>query len=176
MDGGVKLNLNKKIMVTGNAVLYVAGDFNMSGSSAIIIAPGASLKLYVAGANGSLSGQGVMNGTGFATNFVYYGMAGNTNVVLSGGTAFTGLIYAPRARLNVSGYSVICGATVTDSVSASLGFAFHYDESLAGFGATTPYVVSSWNEMAPAELGGAIVTIVPPPKYGKLRPGGSQVY
>src|SRR5262249_27545260 len=141
-QSSVTLNFTQKMLITGNAVLYVPGDFNMFGSSGLIIAPGASLKLYVGGANGRVNGQTMINGTRFATNFVYYGLPGNTNISLSGGTAFTGLIYAPRARLYVSGDTVICGATVTESVLASLGLALHYDESLAGFGVTTPYVVS----------------------------------
>ncbi len=105
-----------------------------------------------------------MNGTGFATNFVYYGLPGNLNVNLSGGTAFTGLIYAPEARLTLSGGSVVYGASISESVFGSGGFSFHYDESLGSFGTVTPYVVTSWHEMTPAEVGGLVVSMVPPPK------------
>jgi len=42
-----------------------------------------------------------------------------------------------------------------------------YDESLAGFGVTTPYVDISWSEMAPSEIGGAIATLAPP-RYRKV--------
>jgi hypothetical protein len=84
---------------------------------------------------------------------------------LSGASGFTGLIYAPQARLTLSGAgTVICGATISDTVSASGSFTFHYDESLGGFGATTPYVVSTWNEMTPGELGSTLVTMAPPPR------------
>ena len=152
----------QKIMVTTQAVLYVTGNLSMSGQSAIIIAPGASLTLYVGGPSASLSGQGVMNGTGFATNFVYYGLPGNTSVSLSGGSGFTGIIYAPEATLNVSGGSLISGATISGSVSASGGFNFHYDESLANFGNGGSFIITSWNEMTPSDLGSTMVTMVPP--------------
>jgi hypothetical protein len=162
--GNMSLAGQNKVMVTGRAVLYLTGSLNMSGQSAFIIAPGASLKLYVAGATGSLSGQGVMNGTGFATNFVYYGMTNNTRVDLSGGSGFTGIIYAPRAALNVSGGSVIYGATISDTVKASGGFNFHYDESLASYANGGNFIVTSWNEMTPSEVGGNVVTVTPPPR------------
>ena len=39
----------KPMIVTSNAVLYVTGDFTVSGSGYILIQPGASLTLYVSG-------------------------------------------------------------------------------------------------------------------------------
>ena len=158
----VNLGSTRRILVTSNAVLYVIGNFTLSGSANVTINPGASLKLYVGGAAATLSGQGVMNKTGFATNFIYYGLPGNKQVGLSGGSTFTGLIYAPEANLILSGGTIIYGATISDRVSSSGGFKFHYDESLGGFGSNTPYVVDRWDEMTPAELGATIVTMAPP--------------
>ena len=43
------------------------------------------MDLVVGGTAATLSGQGVMNKTGFATNFIYYGLPGNKQVGLSGG-------------------------------------------------------------------------------------------
>jgi hypothetical protein len=160
----MSLSGQNQVMVTGQSVLYVTGNLTMSGQSAFIIAPGASLKLYVAGARGNLTGQGVMNQTGFATNFVYYGLPTNTRVDLTGGSGFTGIIYAPQAALNVSGGSVICGATISDTVSATGGFNFHYDESLASYNNGGNFIVTSWNEMTPADVGGNVVTLTPPPR------------
>jgi hypothetical protein len=150
--GSMSLGGVNKVMVTGKSVLYVTGNLNMSGQAAFIIAPGASLKLYVAGARGNLTGQGVMNQTGFATNFVYYGLPTNTRVDLTGGSGFTGIIYAPQAALNVSGGSILHGATISDTVSATGGFKFHYDESLASFDNGGNFIVTSWNELSPSEV------------------------
>src|SRR5207244_9977712 len=63
--GSVNISVGKKMIVTGDATLYVSGSFNTSGSTAsgnpgyVYIAPGASLKLYIGG-TGSISGAGVI--------------------------------------------------------------------------------------------------------------------
>ncbi len=55
------LSLSQKVMVTGNAVLYVTDKMSISGSAQIIIAPGASLRLYNGASSGSISGNGIVN-------------------------------------------------------------------------------------------------------------------
>jgi hypothetical protein len=157
----LSLSGKQEVLVQGFATLYIPGNVSMSGQAKLKVVPGGTLRIYVGGATASLSGQGVANQTGFATNFVYYGLPTNTRLDLSGGSGFTGIIYAPQAALKVSGGSVICGATISDSVSASGGFNFHYDESLASFD-SAGYVVTSWNEMTPNEVGNIIVSTQPP--------------
>ncbi len=141
----------QKAIVTGNAVLYVTGNVSFSGQSYLYIAPGASLKMYVAGSSASLSGNGVANANANATNFYYYGLPSNTSVSLSGNAAFTGVIYAPEANFSMSGggnnnYDLV-GAAVANSISMSGHFNFHYDENLARSGGNGSYVVTSWNEL-----------------------------
>ena len=156
----------KKMTITGNAVLYVTGNISMSGQSYISIQPGASLKLYCGGATANLSGQGIANQNGKATNFCYYGLPSNTSLSLSGNATFIGVIYAPSAAFSMTGGGVntidLVGASVTSTVSMSGSFNFHYDESLANFGPNRGFVVMSWNELAPSELGGNVVTMTPP--------------
>jgi len=160
----INMNSHDTMLVTGNAVLYVTGNLSMTAQSQIIIAQGGSLKLYVAGTSGSLAGQGVANGTGNATNFIYYGMPNNTSVTLNGGSGFTGIIYAPRAALNVAGGSTIYGSTVSSTVSAAGGFNFHYDESLANYAGGAAFIVTSWNELTPSDIGSTVVSVTPPPR------------
>src|SRR5207247_4653542 len=38
---------NKTVLVTGDVVLYVTGDFNLTGNGSITIAAGAALRLHV---------------------------------------------------------------------------------------------------------------------------------
>jgi hypothetical protein len=60
VDGNMSTSLlNKPIVVTGNATLWVTGDFVVNGTGYVYIAPGASLTLYVGG-KGSISGGGVV--------------------------------------------------------------------------------------------------------------------
>jgi hypothetical protein len=139
------------MLVRGDAVLYVTGNVSMSGQSQIIIEPGASFKLYVAGPSTSLAGNGILNQAGDATKFSYYGMPGNTSLTLGGNAAFTGVIYAPSADLTLSGsgntsYDFV-GASVTKSVVMHGHFKFHYDERLRHINGPVRYRAASWNEL-----------------------------
>ncbi len=146
------LGMKETVGVTGNAVLYVTGSIGMSGnSSGIYIAPGASLWLYCAGASTDLTGQGVMNNNGSATNFYYFGLPSNTSLKLAGNAAFTGVIYAPQADFELKGggstpYDLV-GAAVVNSVTMVGHFKFHYDEVLKNIGATGGFKIKSWTEM-----------------------------
>jgi hypothetical protein len=127
------LTSGQAILVNGNAVLYVSGNISVSGDNACIyLAPGATLDLYAGGALTDISGGGVVNGAGNAANFSYYGLTNNTSLKYTGGAAFVGTVYAPRAVLAMGGSADLYGACIVKSVAATGGAAFHYDEVLAG--------------------------------------------
>src|SRR5438477_11823593 len=69
LNGDLSLQ-NKTLLVTNaNTFLYINGSLSMGGNNAaIVIAPGASLNLYVAGTV-SIAGQGVAN-PGDASKFM----------------------------------------------------------------------------------------------------------
>jgi len=131
------------IIVTGNAVLWVTGDFSLSGGGYVQILPGASLTLYVGG-SASLSGGGVINGTGLAANFTLIGLSSNTGVSFSGNADFVGTINAPQAAISLSGNAVVYGAVIGKTVSISGNPALHYDQALA---TPTGLMVTSWTEL-----------------------------
>lgn len=140
-----------KMIVRGDAVLYVLGNLSFTGQSELIIAPGASLKLYVGGPSANFAGNGINNLTADATKFSYYGLPGNTSVSISGNASVTGVIYAPNADLTLSGggkdsYDLV-GATVTKSVKMNGHFKFHYDEFLSTIEGPVRYRAASWNEI-----------------------------
>jgi hypothetical protein len=144
------------MLVNGNAVLSVSGDIHLrrssyiylapgaslqlyggagisiSGSSYIYIAPGASLQLYGGGASTTISGVGVINATGNAANFSYYGLTNNTTLSYSGSSAFIGTVYAPEASFTLSGAGGMYGAAVVYSYTPSDSSSFHYDQALSG--------------------------------------------
>jgi hypothetical protein len=107
--------------------------------------------LYVAGASTSLGGSGVVNGTGSATNFSYYGLPSNTSVSFSGNAAFVGTIYAPNAALQLGGGGSntfdFVGASVSNTVQMNGHFNFHYDELLGRQNNGASYYITSWNEI-----------------------------
>lgn len=142
---------NQRILVTGEAVLYVTGNVTMSGQSYIQVGSSGSLKMYVAGASSSIGGQGVMNSTGNASKFAYYGLPTNTSVSFSGNAAFTGTIYAPSAALTLGGggnntYDFV-GSAIASTATMNGHYNFHYDEMLGRTGASRGYVATSWNEL-----------------------------
>jgi len=114
------------------------------------IMPGATLRLYVAGASANLGGSGI-NNKGRATNFVYYGLPSNTGLSLPSNGDFTGAIYAPSVdfKMNGGGSAVLhfVGACVTKTIHVSGHYAFHYDESLRIYGPWKDYVIISWVEL-----------------------------
>ena len=140
-----------KLIVLGDVVLYVTGSVSLSGQSYMTVSTNSTLQLYVGGANASFGGSGIVNTPGSATNFVYYGMPGNTSLSMSGNAAFTGAIYAPSADLTLGGggnttYD-FSGSSVSGTVRMNGHFNFHYDESLGETGPRRGYVITSWNEI-----------------------------
>jgi len=140
-----------KVLVAGNAVLYVTDSINVAGNAFIYIATNAMLQIYMGGATASIGGNGLANANANATNFTYYGLPSNTSLSLSGNAAFTGSIYAPQAAFSLGGggnntYDFV-GASVTGTVSMNGHYNFHYDENLGRMGPIRGYTVNSWNEV-----------------------------
>jgi hypothetical protein len=153
----LSLNSSQKLIVTEpNTTLYVGGNISITGHAFIEIAPGASLKLYAGGSSVNLGGGGIINHSGNATDFVYFGLPSNTSLSFSGNGTFTGVIYAPNADFTLngggSGVDDFMGASITKSVFMNGSFNFHYDEALRNFHMDGIYVVNSWNEMTPTEV------------------------
>jgi len=143
-----------------NTVLYVTGSISISGTGGnprnapqeIHIGPGASLTLYMAGATTTISGNGVVNDTGHASAFAYYGLPSNTSISLKGNGAFFGTIYAPEANfsLNGSGNNTtddFTGASITKTTTMTGNFNFHYDESLSQLTTLGGYDPVAWQEL-----------------------------
>ena len=104
------------------------------------------------GATASIGGNGVVNDTGLARNFQYYGLPSNTAVNITGNGAFFGTIYAPEADLNLKGsgkYSVddFTGASVTKNTTMTGNFNFHYDETLIRLTTLGGYDAVAWQEL-----------------------------
>jgi len=133
VGGKISLRLSSYIYIAPGASLQLYGGtgIRVSGSSYIYIAPGASLKLYGGGASTTLSGS-VINATGNAANFAYYGLTNNTTLSYSGSSAFIGTVYAPEASFTFSGAGGMYGAAVVDFFTLSGASGFHYDQALAG--------------------------------------------
>ena len=156
-------NLSGSVYVSAtNTVLYVTGSISVGSSGGstkkgfappeIHIAPGASLTIYMAGATTTISGNGLVNDSGRASAFAYYGLPSNTSVSLTGNGAFYGTIYAPEAdfTLKGSGKSSVddfTGASITKTTTMTGNFNFHYDESLIHLTTLGGFDPVAWTEL-----------------------------
>ena len=143
----LNLSGSQKMIVTGkNVSLYVTGNVTLSGKAAVYFAPGASLAMYVGGANCTFSGGGIVN-AGNALQFQYYGLPGNTALVNSSGAPFVGIIYAPEADYTMNGTSYT-GASVTKTVTMQGGGSFHFDENVKNAGPLSGFLSGNSSNIA----------------------------
>jgi len=154
-SGDYQVNSFNKMYIGSNANvrIKIPNNIKLTGNSdQIRIAPvGASLKLYMVGASFSIKGLGVVNESGNAANFYYFGLPSNTSVSFGGNASFTGAIYAPQAAFSLGGggnniYDFV-GASVTRSVVMNGHFRFHYDENLARVGGHRGFIPTRWTEL-----------------------------
>jgi hypothetical protein len=157
---GVSLT-NKTLTVTGskNVVLVATGDVSTGGGSGSIqINNGSRLELYAA-ADVTLSGNGVANGTSSAAtatvqqpiNFQIWGTNPTAqNIDIKGNGVLSAVVYAPTAALFINGNGDVLGSMVAKNVVMVGNASFHYDESLADFGGSSPYGISKWTELTSA--------------------------
>lgn len=140
----ISLSSDGGILVTGRVRVYLRGDLKMSARAGIVIAPGASLEIYIAG-SADVTGKGVVNGTGIAGNCLIYGLPTCRDLKLAGDGNMQTRIYAPQAQVNLSGDADISGSIVGNTIRLSGKGAVHYDEAL---GRNNPvFRVVSWEEM-----------------------------
>jgi hypothetical protein len=136
-----------KVRVTGNAVLLVTDRVQFSGQDVIEIMPGASLKLYVAARDASIGGSGVVNMSGLATSFSYFGLPSNESLSIGGNSSLAGLIYAPSTAVQLNGGGNVYGAIMCKSASVNGAFNFHFDEALKDPRILGRYTIVSWDEI-----------------------------
>ena len=146
LEGSVYIGTNVRAQV------YLTDSVSLTSKMQIRIIPEANrLTLYMAGSQFKLGGSGVLNETGSAGSFLYFGLPTNTDIVLSGNASFVGAIYANHADFTLGGggsdsYDFI-GASVTKSVKMNGHFNFHYDENLANIGPSRGFLPTSWAEL-----------------------------
>lgn len=127
------------------------------GSGAINIGVGGKLQIYTSGSI-SVAGSGVMNGgstdatANQPINFQIWGTKTTLaqNISVAGNGVFSGIIYAPFGSVSMNGggnSGNVSGSIVANNITMNGSCKFHYDESLANFGAGNPYRVASWREL-----------------------------
>ena len=142
-------SLNGSMYVKGtNVSLVVNKTLTIGSQDTIIIEKNASLQLYVRAADVTLSG--VANQSTDALHFMYFGLPENVSISMSGNSAFTGVIYAPSAILNLNGGGAnsvdLSGAIIAKQVKVNGHYNFHFDEATRRYG-SRGIVAASWDEV-----------------------------
>ena len=119
--------------INGNVTIYVTGSLKLSGGSQVVILPGGSLTVYLDDKL-NVSGGSIVNETLDPHNLTIYGTSTCTSINYSGNSAFYGVMYAPAAKMTISGGNDSYGSLIANSVNISGGAAVHYDESLGNIG------------------------------------------
>lgn len=138
-------SLAGRVAITGNAVLYVTGDVKFGSTDLLYIAPGAKLQLYVAGTETTIST--IVNKNAKPDSFMYYGMPGNNSITINGNAEMTAAIYAPDARITMTGGVNFFGSLIGRDAVLNGHSAFHYDEALGRMTPTRAITITSWNEI-----------------------------
>ncbi len=162
----ISLSGNSRIVeIAGDVTLHItaapgADAIKISGnSSGITILANSSLKIYTEG-DIDLTGQGVINITGLATNFEIVGtrQTAGQDIKIAGGGTFTGKIYAPNADVTINGDGSMSGSVVANNITLTGNAAFHYDEALGDPDGTAPYRVTKWEELTTASARAAVAS------------------
>jgi hypothetical protein len=163
-------DLSGTTAVVGDARLVLPNGLNMGGNDYITVVSGQSivggttyngghLQTWVGGTSLTVSGNGSINQSGYAGDFVVYALPSVTTVRFNGNGTFTGVLIAPTAAgsLNGGGHDQASGVPddfygmlVLKSETLNGHFRFIYDECLehdGHFGNSGRYIVQSWEEI-----------------------------
>jgi hypothetical protein len=135
-----------------NARVYLSDSVSMTGQEEIRINEDAQrLMIYMAGTQFKVAGGGIINDTGKAESFLYFGLPSNTQITFGGNASFVGAIYANHADFYLGGGGSdsydFTGASVTKSVKMNGHYNFHYDEDLANYGPSRGFIPTRWAEL-----------------------------
>jgi hypothetical protein len=139
---------NTSLVVTAPSVLVVNGPISLAN---VTFAPGATLDLFIA--TPSVNFFPTITCTDAAQTvtpiqFRTWGLPSCTTMDMTGGTVFTGVIYAPEATLQARGNSTFYGAYTASTFAFNGTFDLHYDLATTKFTPpTTSYSVLSWQEL-----------------------------
>ncbi len=144
-------SLSGTTIVTGTGRISLPNGLSMGSGDGITIAPGGSIVVYSGGNSITIGGNGVMNGNGFAGNFIVYCADTVTSFTLNGNGEFTGVLVAPNAAVTMNGGGNsdqdFTGALMVSSVRMNGHFKFHYDEALGRMGGNGRFLITSWAEV-----------------------------
>jgi hypothetical protein len=147
----VATSLSGTVYAAGKARLVLPNGLSMSGNDSFILGPNGSLEVYSDGPSITVGGNGVINPSGYAGNFILYCTPNTTDFTLNGNGEFTGVLVAPEAELKLNGGGNadedFIGCLMVNTVRMNGHFSFHYDEALGRMPANGRFLITSWDEI-----------------------------
>jgi hypothetical protein len=131
------------VYVQGKVRIWFKSDFKMSGTAKVVLAPGATVDIYIAGEM-DLTGQCVVNPLGIPANCRIFGLPTCVSMKYAGTAEAYCKLYAPNADIRVTGNFDFSGSIVGNTVQFSGTANIHYDEALVD---GPDYRVVSWEEL-----------------------------
>jgi PilX N-terminal len=123
------------LCATGLTCHITVNSITLNGNSTLIIAPGSTVILNVAGVSQTtpidFTGGSVSNASLIPSHF-QIDYAGTGNIKLNGGAATSAMVYAPNGAATFNGGGDFYGSVIAGTVTDGGGAAIHYDRSLAG--------------------------------------------
>ncbi len=139
------------VYVQGKARLVLPNGLSMSGNDSFILGPNGSIEVYAGGTSITIGGNGVINPSGFAGNFVLYCAPSVTAFTLNGNGEFIGVLVAPNAEIAMHGGGNadedFIGCLMAKTVRMNGHFKFHYDEALGRMPMNGRFLITSWDEI-----------------------------
>jgi hypothetical protein len=139
------------VYVQGKARLVLPNGLNMSGGQTFQLGPNGSIQIWAGGTSVTVSGNGVINPSGFSGNFILYCTDTVTSLALNGNGEFTGVLVAPNAHIDMNGGGNadedFIGCLMVKSVKMNGHFKFHYDEALGRMPMQGRFLITSWDEI-----------------------------
>ncbi len=140
----------KDVTIQGNVTMYVDGDIAMHAQAQIILAPGATLKIYQGTGNNELTlNGGSKAGGGDVDAYRYQFYSASTGTMkFNGNSDNYGSFYAPHATVRQNGNATLFGKVTFKQIEVMNGnFTLHFDEDLNTDPPAPPkYDVKSWRE------------------------------
>ena len=147
-------SLNHSVTIYGNVTLVLTAGpgtqaVNLTGIDQITIAAGSTLTIYTEG-DVKIAGNGLLNGNSAPDTFQLWGTSTSPtmqDIQIAGNGALKGIVYAPNGDIKINGDGDVMGAVVGEEITLTGNALFHYDESLANWGANTPFGIYRWREI-----------------------------
>jgi hypothetical protein len=142
ISGSCTIDKNNRMLVTGDAKLWIKGDLNMA-EFVTVTNTGSRLTLYV---SGSINFSGVWDSVD-PEDMVIYGLPSCKVVDVPTGSKVKCALYAPNANVGLAGNGMMFGSLAANSITMNGGSSFHCDESLGRHVPLSFYKVISWREL-----------------------------